>query len=266
MKITVFTSNNPRHISLIEDLCGIADEVFACMESVTLFPGQVDDFYRKSPVMADYFKRVIAAEAEVFGRPRFLPSNARALPMRLGDLSMLSLDDLAPALDADLYVVFGASYVKGPLIDLLIQKKAVNIHMGVSPYFRGDSCNFWAIRDQRADLVGGTIHYLTKGLDSGPMLFHALPLRERVDPFLLGMKAVRAAHRGLAHHIEGGSLFGLPTIPQDRAKEIRYSRHLDFSDNVAANYLRDLPTPEAIEAQLRARREDLLWNPYVASA
>jgi methionyl-tRNA formyltransferase len=185
--------------------------------------------------------------------------------MRMEDLSRLSLTELAPALKSDLYVVFGASWIKGPLLEFLVQKGAVNIHMGVSPYFRGASCNFWAIHDDRADLVGATIHVLTAGLDSGPMLFHALPAPRRADPFLLGMLAVRAGHRGLVHHIKNGSLARLPQRPQDRTQEIRYARHSDFTDGVAEAYLSDPPSADDIEARLRTRNLSSLWNPYIDS-
>src|SRR5215213_7217249 len=93
MTITVFTSNQPRHIALIESLAKIATRVCAIQECNTIFPGQVEDFFRKSPVMQDYFSRVIAAEHEVFGRTRLLPPNVRSMSMKMGDLSRVPLDD-----------------------------------------------------------------------------------------------------------------------------------------------------------------------------
>src|SRR4051794_16837078 len=105
MRITVFTSNQPRHIALIESLATIADEVFTVQECNTVFPGKVDDFFRKSPVMQDYFSRVIAAEREVFGSPRFPNrSNVRQLPIKMGDLSRLDFTALAPAMKSDVFV------------------------------------------------------------------------------------------------------------------------------------------------------------------
>jgi hypothetical protein len=65
MKITVFTSNQPRHISLIESLSNIADKVFAVQECNTIFPGEVDDFFKKADLMQQYFKNVINAEKGV---------------------------------------------------------------------------------------------------------------------------------------------------------------------------------------------------------
>jgi hypothetical protein len=51
MKITVFSSNQPRHISLAKELGKIADEVFVISEVNTVFPGQIDDFFKKTDVL-----------------------------------------------------------------------------------------------------------------------------------------------------------------------------------------------------------------------
>jgi len=254
MRITVFTSNQPRHIALIDALAEIADEVFAVHECNTAFPGEVDDFFRRSDVMQAYFRRVLTAEGAVFGRPRFVPERVRTLSLRMGDLNRLELNALTDALDADLFVVFGASYIKGPLCDYLQQRRAVNIHMGVSPYYRGSSTNFWALYDGRPEYVGATLHLLTKGLDSGPILCHALPPTGPTEPFLLGMLAVRAAIDALAARIADGSLHELTPVPQDRRRELRYTRSADFTDAVAAEYLSRLPTPAAMAEGL-ARRQ-----------
>ena len=252
MKITIFTSNQPRHMSLIESLADIADEVYAVQECNTVFPGKVDDFFRKSEVMQEYFSRVIAAEEKVFGGVRFSPPNVQSLAIKTGDLSSISFERLAPALSSDVFVVFGASYIKGPLADFLVEKGAFNIHMGVSPFYRGSSCNFWALYDDHPDLVGATIHMLSHGLDSGAMLFHSLPEREATDPFVFSMNAVREAHRALTDGIKSGQIFNLNPVSQDRTKEIRYSRNADFTDEVAREYLERNLGPSELCARLKA--------------
>jgi folate-dependent phosphoribosylglycinamide formyltransferase PurN len=258
MKVTVFTSNQPRHLALVESIAGVADEVFAVHECLTVHPGKVADFYRNSPVMQEYFGRVIAAEREVFGQVRFLPANVRQLCLRMADLNMVEPDVLAPALDADIIVVFGASYIKGWLVDRLVARNAINIHMGISPYYRGSSCNFWAMFDGNPTYVGATIHKLSRGLDSGAMLFHAVPERRATDPFVFGMRAVRAAHQGLVCRIADGSLMGLTPVAQDKAQEIRYTRNADFTDEVARQYLDNLPTLAQIQQALDGEGPQLL--------
>jgi hypothetical protein len=262
LKITVFTSNQPRHLGLITSLSNIADEVFAIQECTTVFPGEVEDFYRRSEVMQRYFSRVIDAERQVFGGLGFVPGNVRQLALKMGDVSKLPLEALKPALEADIYIVFGASYIRGHLVEKLIEDRAINIHMGASPYYRGSSCNFWAMYDGRPEYVGATIHLLSAGLDSGDMLFHAFPDSVDPDPFVYGMQSVRSAHMGLSHRIADGSLLKIPPVKQNKDLELRYTRNKDFTDEVAADYLENLPGLDATLKLIEKRDNELFLNPY----
>lgn len=264
MKIAVFTSNQPRHLALIERLAAISEEVYAIQETTTVAPGRVADFFKKSDIMQEYFARVIDAEKKVFGKSRFSPPNVRTLSLRMGDLNLVDTATLQPSLDADVFVVFGATYIKGELCDRLVENGAINIHMGVSPYYRGSSCNFWALKDGNADLVGATIHHLSKGLDSGSMLFHALPKPAAVDGFELGMRAVDAAQRGLVEAIASGKIHDFIPVPQVKSDEIRYTRNADFDDAVARDYLEHLATPEKIFSLFEHRGERKLLRPFIA--
>ncbi len=262
MIITVFTSNQPRHLSLIKDLATIADKVYAVMEVNTVFPGQRADFFKKTPVMQEYFSHVIDSEQRIFGHISPLPGNVHPLVMKLGDLPKLSMEVLKPVLESDQYIVFGASYIREPLIDFLVENKALNIHMGVSPYYRGSSCNFWAAYQGNLDLVGATIHLLSKGLDSGDMLFHALPTAtERA--FDLGMRAVKSAHLGLIEYLSDGSIHNFVPQKQDKGLELSYTRNADFTDEVAADYLGKLPDAAAIEAALANLDTSKFLHPFI---
>ncbi len=265
MRIALFTSNQPRHQHLARQLAGVADELWLVQECNTVFPGLVSDFFNRSEVMQKYFSHVIAAEAEVFGNIGFLGTNVHSMAIKMGDLNRLPLAIFSEALAADVIIVFGASFIQSPLVDALVERRAVNIHMGISPAYRGSSCNFWAMYDQRPDLVGATIHLLTPGLDSGPMLFHAFPDETPVTPFVYGMKAVRAAHFGLLHHLGCGDLTTLKPVTQDKKQEIRYTRNRDFTDEIAADYLAKLPTWEQMIPTLKARDSAHFLNQYIDS-
>lgn len=255
MRITVFTSNQPRHMNLIRRLAEVVDEVVAVQECATLFTGKVaDTVYQRSEKMEQYFAHMLAAEKAAFGDIALPPPNVRVLALKLGDVQHLTPERLSFALDTDYIIVFGASYIKPPLVDALVEKQAVNIHMGVSPYYRGAACNFWALYDGRPELVGATIHRLSRGLDSGDMLFHALPKPGAYEPFMLGMKAVDAAHRALAQHAKDGTLLSFPVVRQDKSQQLRYSRYTDFTDAVVEEYLGNMPTAIEIDEKLKARQ------------
>ncbi len=213
MKITLFSSNQPRHLNLARELSSIADTVYFVSEVNTVFPGKIGDFFKKSETMQEYFQHVIDAERKVFGEIGFLPNNVKTLSMKSGDLNLASTVQFADALESNVYIVFGASYIKGWLIDFLVDRGALNIHMGISPYYRGSSCNFWALYDGNPSYVGATIHLLSKGLDSGDMLFHCVPKLVKDDSlFDFTIRSVAAAHKGLVEAVTSGEIFSMPAV------------------------------------------------------
>lgn len=237
IKISVYSSNQPRHLALVQKLSRFAAEINFVCEATTVFPGQTKDFFSNSPVMKKYFQNVQMAERKLFGSSSFTPPGVRTLVLKTGDISGLGKDVLASCLDADYHVVFGASYIRGWLADELAARKATNIHMGLSPFYRGSSCNFWAMYDDKPGYVGATIHRLSKGLDNGPIIRHVRPVFVGQEPFLFTMSAVEAAQDALLELITTGELLSRTPIPQDRIQEIRYTRNADFSDDVAQEYL-----------------------------
>lgn len=238
MKITIFSSNQPRHINLARQFSNVADQVYFISEVNTVFPGQIDDFYRKSEVMQLYFQNVISSERKIFGDINFLPKNVMQLSIKSGDLNSLKKNQLEDALNSEYFIVFGASYIKGWLIDFLVDKKAINIHMGLSPYYRGSSCNFWALYDNNPHYVGATIHLLSKGLDNGDILFHCMPnFIEGDTTFDYSMRSVLAAQNGLVHAVTSKEIFSTTPIKQDKNEEIRYSKNYEFTDSIAQDFL-----------------------------
>ena len=107
--------------------------------------------------------------------------------------------------------------------------------MGVSPYYRGCDCNFWALYDDNPHLVGSTIHMLSKGLDSGPMLYHAMS-KIKSNPFEYTMSTVKSAFHSIAERIRDKSIFNIKPIKQDKSKEVRYSKKIVFNEEVVKNY------------------------------
>lgn len=263
MKITVFTSNRPRHLYLINEMSKIADEVYAIQECTTVFPGLIKDFFDNTPVMQEYFTHVNQSEINIFGTIGFMEKNVRQLAIKSDDLNNVSMEILKPALDSDVYVVLGASFIKGELIEFLVEHKAINIHMGVSPYYRGSSTNFWAPYQGNFDMVGATIHMLSKGLDSGDILYHAFPKPQRIEAFDLGMQSVKVAIDSVAERIKSGEIFEITPEKQDRSKEIFYSRGKDFTDEVARDYLDHLPSEEEILAKLLSRDDSIYKDAYI---
>ncbi|WGI23278.1 formyltransferase family protein [Amylibacter sp. IMCC11727] len=260
MKVTVFTSNQTRHLHFIKRLQEVTNDLHVVMETLSVFPGKVQDFYNKSEPMQRYFSRVLEAEEKVFATKDHSLSNINLIPLRSGDLNHMSKEQFGTALDADLYIVFGGSWIRGWLIDFLMSKRTVNIHMGMSPWYRGAACNFWACKDGNPQYVGATLHLLAKGLDTGGMLYHVRPEPKLYsDSFEFTMASVRSAHEVIFEKIQDGSLLSVPPVEQDKSKEIRYTRNSEFTDEIALDWLENEPKPEEIrDALLDADAEEFV--------
>ena len=261
MKITLFTKNRNRHNYLINLLSEISSELFVIQESVTVFQGIVPDRYQASKIMKEYFENVSNAQLQLFGNSYVnnKKKNIKILPMISGDLNQCSIDLLSDFLRSDVYIVFGSSYIKGELVDFLIQQKAINIHAGVSPYYRGTDCNFWALYDDNPHLVGSTIHLLSKGLDNGPMLYHAMS-NLKTNSFEYTMSTVKSAFHSIAERIKDGSIFKIKPLVQDKIKEIRYTKKGDFSEEAVKEYFK-----KKIDLDSKKFDNSLLKDPFFFS-
>ena len=237
MKITLFTSNKNRHNYLINLLSEVSKELFVVQECDTIL--SVPGHYQASPIMKKYFENVINAQYQLFGNSYVnnKKKNIKILPMILGDLNQCSINLLSDFLKSDVYVVFGSSYIKGELVDFLIKQKAINIHAGVSPYYRGTACNFWALYDDNPHLVGSTIHLLSKGLDNGPILYHAMS-NLKTNPFEYTMSTIKSAFHSIAERIKDNSIFKINPVTQDKIKEIRYSKKNEFNEDIVKEYFK----------------------------
>jgi hypothetical protein len=233
MKITIFTSNSSRHINLINKILSLGHECFAVIENK-----KISKTLKKNSLKEKYFKKVIKSEKKIFNNTQLLKKNLSLLNISWGKINFINKKKLKGFLNSDLYIVFGASYIKGWLINHLIQKKAINLHIGLSPYYRGAACNFWAVYDNNPHLVGATIHYLSKAIDSGKILFHVLPSKKYKNDFDFTMGSVLSAQKALISKIRNKTIFNMRSSYHNKKEEIRYSKIKDFNNLIIKDYLK----------------------------
>jgi len=112
-------------------------------------------------------------------------------------------------------------------------------------------------------MAGATIHKLSKGLDSGDILYHAFPKPQRITPFLLEMESVKVAIDSLVERVYSGEIFKMNAVKQDKSLEISYTRNADFTDKVAEDYLEHLLSEEEVYKCLLNRDLSLFKDAYI---
>ena len=223
MRLAVFTSNQPRHIALLDALTEAGHDVVAVIEPKTwLLP--------ESGVMREYWTRVRWAESDIFHTSPFV--RVPALVLRPGELSA------APMLPgAQRYVVFSSSYITGQLAETLVERGAINLHAGIAPKYRGSAPNMWAQYDGNPHLIGAQVQRLSTGLDAGDILAEVRPPAPVTgDYFTRSMLAVKLGIEAMVRLLATPEPW-TPVRANDPAMALRYSRHTDFTEAVAAKIL-----------------------------
>lgn len=70
-------------------------------------------------------------------------------------------------------VVVNGTRIIGDATLSAVPSPFINIHAGITPRFRGVHGGYWALVEQRPDLVGTTVHLVDTGIDTGRVLARA---------------------------------------------------------------------------------------------
>ena len=102
------------------------------------------------------------------GRKPSLPQDLSRI--EVNDINSNKAKNFIAELKPDLIIVSGTSLIKHGLINIAGESKIINLHTGLSPYYRGGPCTFWCLHNEKLEYLGATIHFLTAGIDSGDII------------------------------------------------------------------------------------------------
>ena len=74
----------------------------------------------------------------------------------------------------DLIVVCGAALLREPVLELS-RLGVLNLHGGLSQFYRGLFTTDWAIHNREPEYVGATVHFVSEGIDDGRVVFQGRP-------------------------------------------------------------------------------------------
>jgi methionyl-tRNA formyltransferase len=91
-----------------------------------------------------------------------------------GQINSIEIVDEIIYLNPDLIISYGCSIIKSSLL-LKFKGKFVNIHLGLSPYYRGSGTNFFPFVNNEPEYVGATFMYIDEGIDTGEIIHQIRP-------------------------------------------------------------------------------------------
>ncbi len=198
MRIGILTSVETRHRYFANRLRAELGVVAVGYERIGYAPstvGTADLGPRDARIVAEHFAERSRQEQLFFGlQSDFVKADDACAVRHIepGGLNTLETLHLFEDAGVDAVAVFGTNLVKAPLLDRW-PGRLVNLHLGLSPYYRGTATNFFPLLNEELEYVGATIHLLDAGIDAGPILGHARPTITADDmPHTIGCKAIVA--------------------------------------------------------------------------
>jgi len=189
----------------------------------------------------DFF-RLFLDHSEDYSRPVFLPK---------GDVNAeeytTEIIDSAP----DLLIAYGCSIIREPLLSAFAGR-FLNVHLGLSPYYRGSGTNYWPLVNGEPELVGATFMHIDAGVDTGEVIHQMRARYAHGDtPSSIGNRLIRdmaATYRDVIVCFE--ALETVPQIPEpkrgaqvyrnkDFTEESVVRLYQRFQDDIVAHYLEE---------------------------
>ena len=156
----------------------------------------------ESETIASHFEERSRAEKRFFGSsPRVDEAGVESLPVEHGRSNDESVARWVHQREPRLLTLFGCSIIREPLL-ADFEGRTINIHLGLSPYYRGAATNFWPLVNGEPECVGATVHIATLQVDAGPILLQRRPHMEADDgPHDIGCRALISGVDGLVDAI-----------------------------------------------------------------
>lgn len=247
MNIAILTSRSLRHHFFVNtfaaehDLVGVVREV---KRNLVKKPkgGQ-------PTTMEEHLAERDEAESRYFG-DHTEPRCADLLDVDVGESNAPEVFTFLRDRDPDAVLLFGTSIIRTPILSHF-EGRIINMHLGLSPYYRGAATNFWPLVNREPECIGATIHHAILKVDAGAILNQVRPVLAADDrAHDVGCKAIIAGTRGFVRTLATTDDGGFPSgRPQSPGEGLLFRRR-DFSAESVATIRRNFDTgmiPEYLE-------------------
>lgn len=170
------------------------------------------------------------SEADFFGlfidhtvdhsNPIFLPR---------GEINSLKYTQKIVKSNPQLVVAYSCSLIREPLLSAF-KNCFLNVHLGLSPYYRGGGTNYWPLVNEEPEYVGATFMYIDAGIDTGEIIHQIRPKVSWGDtPVQIGNRLIIEVSRVYRNIINNFyHLEKMPQLPKPATEKIYKNK--EFSE------------------------------------
>ncbi len=97
------------------------------------------------------------------------------------DINDTKVEDLIRQYSPDLILTFGCGILKKDIFFKVPKFGIVNLHSGIVPQYRGVDNVYWCLYNSNPQMIGVTVHYVDRTIDTGEILAQVFPRIEAKD-------------------------------------------------------------------------------------
>lgn len=238
MKILLFTSNSIRHKFIANNIMKYCDDVLIITECK---PNDESEIIHEQN---DSIKKHFYERSK--NEQLFFPNNnyfyGKTFPIAHKEVNSTRVEKTIIDFCPDVGFVFGSSIIGDKLIKLFPKNKLINLHLGISPYYRGTGTNFWPFVNDELEYVGSTFLHLDQGIDTGDIICHIRPQFKKDDNVhTVGFRLIKNSLDVLLHIIDMlEQNKKLNRIKQWEIDNPKYYKNSDFNKKVLQQYHKNL--------------------------
>jgi folate-dependent phosphoribosylglycinamide formyltransferase PurN len=136
------------------------------------FSSEYSAGFRFHPMLREYLRPYFDVLAEKEG--------TNYLNIACGQINSPQLLDYLKPFKPDIIAVLGSSVLMQETISLP-SAAMINIHSGLSPYYRGTWSYGWPLVNREPEYIGVTAHHVNAGIDTGDIIYQTKPLLAESD-------------------------------------------------------------------------------------
>ena len=177
MRIVLFTGSHKRHYFFHNEIIKnfkVVGVVHMLREEVNPQPDQ--NWSREHiELFKTHFENRSKIEDEYFGNlDQTIFNRITRLNVNRNELNSVKTLNFIKGLEFDVAMIFGVDIIKDPVFSELPFWK-INIHLGLSPWYKGAATLFWPFYFLEPQYAGATIHLIAPKADAGEIIHHSVP-------------------------------------------------------------------------------------------
>lgn len=181
MKVTLLTSDSLRHKYIAHCLAKQLELSLIITEKKSPAITNTDSLIKEdAEFIKNHFLKRKSSEEEYFGDYSDFPSQSRLFELDHGKINSKEVIAEIEKSEVDYILLFGTSIIKAELLNRY-PARIINLHLGLSPYYRGSATNLFPYYYNEPECIGGTIHLATSQVDKGEILHQFRPDINRKD-------------------------------------------------------------------------------------